>query len=464
MTTFTESTTRRSHRPRAIGILVAASILVVASYTLSGFIASPRQAPDAVRSAESIDGPGALPRVEAAPAPDSIVQIERSIATWSANLAAEPRDHIAATTLATLYHARGRLTGDLGDQQRALAFAEDAARLAPSEAAGRSIQAVVLYTLHDFEGALRVAGSLFRADPTQLSALATMADAELELGRIELARGHLNQLATQAPGPEVDIRLARLAFLTGQPDEALRLAVAARDATAAALSIDGSGDLGFSEFAVGEYARLAGDAALARTSFEAALAIRQTDLGALVGLARVHAFEGRTNEAVDALQLAVAIAPQPETVALLGDILESTGDPAAAATQFETVRFIERLGETQSSVFDRVLLRFESDHGGASDDLLAKARASLAARPDPSGHDAVAWVLYRLGRIDEAASEIAAAGADGSTDARYLFHRGAIALAGGDGAAGRADLERALALGPALDPHERAEAERLLGR
>ena len=37
-----------------------------------------------------------------------------------------------------------------------------------------------------------------------------------------------------------------------------------------------------------------------------------------------------------------------------------------------------------------------------------------------------------------------------------------IALAGGDGAAGRADLERALALGPALDPHERAEAERLL--
>ena len=264
-------------------------------------------------------------------------------------------------------------------------------------------------------------------------------------------------------GPSVDIRLARLAFLTGDLDEAARLAVAARDATAAAIGTGGTGDLGFHEYAVGEYSRQAGDTAAARSAFEAALAVRPTDIGALVGLARIDSFEGRTADAIAGLQRAMAIAPQPETMALLGDLLESSGDKAGAATLFETVRFIERLGEIQSSVFDRVLLRFEADHGGASDDLLGKARAAVAARPDQSGHDALAWILYRLGRFDEAATEIAAAGIDGAADARLLFHRGAIALATGNEAAGRADLERALVLGPALDSIELAEATRLLG-
>ena len=63
--------------------------------------------------------------------------------------------------------------------------------------------------------------------------------------------------------------------------------------------------------------------------------------------------------------------------------------------QYATVRFVEQLGEIQSTVFDRVLLRFDADHGGATDDVVAKARASLATRPDATGHDAVAWTLYR---------------------------------------------------------------------
>ena len=128
------------------------------------------------------------------------------------------------------------------------------------------------------------------------------------------------------------------------------------------------------------------------------------------------------------------------------------------------MRFIERLGEIASTVYDRSLIRFELDHGPASDALLAKAQASLAARPDSSGHDTVAWALYRLGRFDAAAIEIKAAAADGAADARLQFHRGAIELAGGDAAGGHAAFQTALALGPALDPIERAEAERLIGQ
>src|SRR5262249_12787304 len=163
-----------------------------------------------------------------------------------------------------------------------------------------------------------------------------------------------------------------------------------------------------------EYARLTGDVPAARAGYEAALAVRPTDLGALVGLARIDAFDGRPAEAIAGLRKAAAIAPQPETLGLLGDLETATGAASDANRQFETVRFIERLGEIQATVFDRVLLRFDLDHGNASAATLDQARASLKARPDAGGHDTVAWALYRLGRVRAAAAEIARAGGAGS--------------------------------------------------
>ena len=113
-------------------------------------------------------------------------------------------------------------------------------------------------------------------------------------------------------------------------------------------------------------------------------------------------------------------------------------DRQTAADAFETVRFIERLGDVQCATFDRQLLRFELDHGGASRGRSSsRARASLAARPDWSGHDTRGLGAVPAGRFDEAAVEIAAARALGADDARLRFHDGAIRLARGDRAGAR---------------------------
>jgi tetratricopeptide (TPR) repeat protein len=389
----------------------------------------------------------------------SVEQIDRSIAAWSANLAEEPSDFFSATNLATLYHGRGQLTGDLGDQERALSAARTAISSAASYGPARAIEAAILFTLHDFSSAFAAADSIYRDDPSQLGALATRADAALELGRIDEARRDLNRLATAASGPVVDIRLARLASVTGQADEALRLARAARDTAART----GAMDVSFYEFAVGEYARLAGNAETARTGFAAALAIRPADLGALLGIARVTAFDGDAESAMSHLEHAAAIAPQPETLALLGDLRAAIGDQAGSDEAFRTVRFIRQLGSVQGEVYDRQLIRFEADHGGATAALLEAARSSSSRQPDASGHDLVAWTLYRLGQFDAAAEEITAARGLGANDGRLQFHDGAIAFARGEDTRARSLLESALAHGPALDPIERVEAERLLG-
>jgi tetratricopeptide (TPR) repeat protein len=451
----------RWRRPRLLGILGAAMVVVAGTYGLSLF-----QHASATRSAAlaatasgnpttpTVSVPGAAPGL---PAAGSIAQIDHSIAAWTKNLVANPDDFVSATNLAILYHGRGRLSADLRDQQKALEAVRTAIAIVPGTAGPRALEATILYTLHDFTGAFKAADPSYRADPSQSGALATRLDAELELGRIADARADLLTLRQATSGPAVDVRAARLAYVTGDGANALALARAAL----AAATADEDADLGFFDYAVGEYGRLTGDSAAARVAYADALSRRDTDIGAIVGLARIDAYEGRAADAIAGLRKAAAIAPQPETLALLGDLLTASGDAAGAKPQYATVRFIARLGEIQSTVFDRVLLRFELDHGGASGDVLARARASLAARPDTTGHDALAWALYRLGRYDEAAVEIRAARAYGSDDARLRFHDGAIALARGDRAGGRSLLDRALAGGPALEPIERAEASRL---
>jgi Flp pilus assembly protein TadD len=443
-------------RPRATGLLLAAFLVVGGSYLAATFrpasvatgVAPAQQSPAA--TAAPIDGGGAPI--------GSIAQIDHSIEAWSKNLETNRRDFLAATNLAALYHGRGRLTYDLTDYERALAAARTALGIEPTHGAARALEGAILLSLHDFAGAFTSADALLRDDPSQTGALAVRFDSALELGRIDAARSDL-ELLRAVGGPAVLVREARLASVTGDAELALEHAQAARAAAIA----DDADDLGFYAYAEGEYARLAGDAVAARAAFADALELRDDDLGALIGLARIDAFDGHMDVAIEGLRRATEIAPQPESLALLGDLLEAE-DPGAGAVSFETVRFIEQLGDIQAATFDRQLLRFELDHGGANEALLARARASLTERPDASGHDTVAWALYRLGQFDGAGESIAAARALGADDARLRFHEGAIELVRGDTEAGERLVRSALDLGPALDPTERAEAKRLLDR
>jgi Flp pilus assembly protein TadD len=113
-------------------------------------------------------------------------------------------------------------------------------------------------------------------------------------------------------------------------------------------------------------------------------------------------------------------------------------------------------------VYDRQLLLFELDHGGATPDVLARADAALAVRGDIFGWDVVAWAHFRLGQYAEASAAMRHALATGCRDARLLFHAGAIAQASGDRSGAERLLNAALSLGPALDPRQTDEARSLL--
>jgi tetratricopeptide (TPR) repeat protein len=451
----------RSGRPtRAVGVLAAAVLIAVVTYTVGPLTRS---------DGADVAGPAPLPvpgdvaplaagSVAAGATVDGRLPIADRLAFWADRVDAKPDDFLSLVQLALVKAEAARLTVDLDGYQRALADIDRSLAIVPAYPPTIRARASIRYALHDFGGALADARAVLAAAPRDPTALAVSGDALLELGQPDEAGAAYDSLMGIAPGPWLDVRRARLASATGDADRALSLA---RKALAIAPSADPS-ELAFYAYALGEYARLAGDVDAARAGFETALSERPTDVAALLGLARIDAFEGRTAKAITGLRSASDIVPQPEALAILGDLLEATGDAAAAENAFKTVRFIAEVGSIQGAVYDRQLIRFELDHDGTTAATLAAAGASLAARPDAAGHDLVAWALYRLGRFDEAAAEILEARVLGADDARLRFHDGAIALSRGDRAGGTALLQGTLADGPALDPIERAEALHLI--
>ncbi len=460
MATSAVSQQTRRRRIQPIGVL-AAALLVVAGTYVTGLASEDvvDESPVAtVAPAAAVRGPA---EPGAATGPSSQVDLEEldlRIATWSAMAAADTNDYLSATNVGVLYLGRARLSGDISDYERAAAAVEQALVAFPGHGPARALDAVVQFATHEFSGALAAAEALLEDEPGHADALAVVGDASLELGQIGDARRAYAILAGVAPGPALDVRLARLAYVTGDPDRALAIATAARDDARAA----GAGDMAFYEYQLGELARLSGDAPTAERAFRGSLDARSANVPALVGLARVEVATGRLDEAAMHLERAVAIAPQPDALGLLGDIEALRGNAAAAEDMYATVRLTGALSKLAGSVYDRSLIAFELDHGGANEAVLASARRSLAERPDAAGHDLVAWALHRLGRHDEASTEIARAVATGIVDARIQFHAGAIAIANGQASEGRDLVNAALSRGPALDPLERAEAELML--
>jgi tetratricopeptide (TPR) repeat protein len=452
---LSRSTPRPPVRPvRAAGVLLAALAIASIGWLVGPHATTPSPDPAAV-AAPPI--PGAIPQ-SATGSADGRLDIPERIVFWTVRIREQPSDFLSWIQLAAAHGEQARRAADIGAYERALAAVGEALEIVPAYPPAFGVRATLRYATHDFAGAVFDARYATERMPRDAAAVATLGDALLELGRTDEARDAFDDLAALADGPGVDVRLARLAYVTGDAAGAVARARAAYDASVRA----GDPNVGFYAYALGEYARLTGDAVVARGGFEAALADRPDDLGALVGFARINAFDGRTDAAVAGLRHAAAIAPQPETLALLGDLLAAGGDDTGARLQYDTIRLTSELSAFAGAVYDRQLSLFALDHGDATEAVLVSARAALEVRADAGGHDLVAWAAYRLGSLDEARRASAAALATGARDARILYHAGAIALSSGDTDGGERLLRDALALGPALDPLERAEAERLL--
>jgi tetratricopeptide (TPR) repeat protein len=308
-----------------------------------------------------------------------------------------------------------------------------------------------LAATHDFTGALAEARAILADAPDQTQALATLGDAALELGDYTTAETSYNQLQQAAPGAAVTARLARLAFLQGDVDGAAQLAD--RAIGEAASNEDAGLANSWYSYLAGTIALATGKPADALADFDAALAQWPDSFLALAGRGRALAADGRTEEAIDSYQAAIAISPQPEALAALGDLYALRGDTADANKQYDTVEFMGQLAAVNAQVYNRALVLFWVNHERNATQALALAETELQTRKDIYGWDAYAWALLANGRAADADAAMQNALALGTNDALLSYHAGMIAAALGDTARARTLLQDALSLTGALDPY-----------
>ena len=452
--------TRSFLRARPWAFAAASAVIVAATYLVAALATNTAsQAAERVASAIAIPVP-AVQATHPTATEARLAALDHEIGLWTASVAANDADFIAATRLGQLSLERARLTAELDDYRRALTAADHAVRADPIYWPGHALRASALFALHDFTAALDEARATYEADGSQFDALAVLGDASLELGDLAAAEDAYDRLAELVPSPPVWSRMARLAFIQNRPDEALELverSVAATDAATDAAAA------AFYTYQLGELHRSAGRTDEAAAALKRSLEVVDGYVPALAALGHVREAQGRRADAIGLLEAATAVLPQPDLVAALGDLYALSGDDERAAEQYRLVERIGRLEEAAGGVYDRQLILFAADHGLGPQRAVAAAATSLEERRDVYGFDASAWALYAAGHIDEAAEAADRALALGTPDPRLAYHAGMIALADGRTADARALLATAVAGRAALPPLQAARAADALG-
>jgi tetratricopeptide (TPR) repeat protein len=366
-----------------------------------------------------------------------------------------PQDFISHRYLGELHERKARESGDSTRFEAAEAALRRSLELFPEYPRARASLAAVLCSRHKFAEGLAIARQLVQEQPKDIDALATMGDALLELGRYAEAETACQQLHRLAPIAEVIARLANLAELKGETEEAKRLM---RRAAEQAGKLGGAKAAAWYQARLGDLAFEAGRIEEAATLYQAVPPGTDAYHDATAGLGRIRAAQGRLDEAIDLYNRAVAIGPDPHMLAALGDLYVQTGREDLARPLYDRL-----VRATQDSAeHRRALALFFADHDRELPRALELARRDFAERQDIHGHETLAWALYKNNRPEEAAEAIAEALKLGTKDAKLFYHAGIIYHRLGDQAKARDYLGRALTLNPHFSPRHAEEARRAL--
>jgi tetratricopeptide (TPR) repeat protein len=431
------------NRLRRASLFATAIVLIISgTHLLAALGRAPGVAAPATEDRADPIGP-ALDGAAGALAGGLLAPADR-VAFWEGRVQVAVGDEASSIDLVNLadaYLDLSRATGDLENLRRAETALERASETTTDSTAVQARQALVAFSLHEWSRSLAISNDLLDRDPNNLTALGVSGDALLETGDIEAAMEQYAALARLAPSPAVWSRLARVAFLTGDTVGAIRLVARAADA---AERDDFPDAAAFYRFQLGELYTTNGQVDEASAAYKRSLMWLPDYPPATVGLARAFEGKGRRAEAIALLEEAAARLPQPETVALLGDLYALSGDIVMAERQYALVERIAELGQATGTLYDRQLVLIATDHDRDLPQAIARARADLAIRHDIYAHDTLAWALFKAGQLDEAAAEAEAALALGTKDPRLAYHAGMIAAAQGRTDQARSLLERAL--------------------
>ena len=365
----------------------------------------------------------------------------------------EPESSDAWVSLGRAWVAVARSTADPGFYFNANACSDAALELAPKNLTAFELRSFALLNDHRFREARDVGETILAQDPDRPTAWSIVADALLELGDLDGSEHAVQRMLDLRPDLASYSRAAHLMWLRGDRAGAK---LASERAVEAGLQSHDPEPLAWVLVDTALLFWHDGDYPAADAGFDVALTRLPDFPPALVGKARVRMARHEFVAAAQLLNRAFEKNPTTETAWLLADARRLAGDARGAD---EAEAWVVAEGRLRDR---RALALFYAAKKRQPEDAVRLAQAELVDRPSLYTKDAVAWTLYRAGRLQEARTLSDEVAQVGTPDARLLFHAGAIRLATGDTTSGRALIRRALAQNPAFDCFEADEAKTLL--
>ncbi|MGE3840724.1 MAG: tetratricopeptide repeat protein [Vicinamibacterales bacterium] len=349
----------------------------------------------------------------------------------------------ARIALAEVLLRQARVTGNAALTARAKDHLDNALRVDPGDYDASRMLGVVLLSLHRFDEAIAAgqrARSLRPDDPWNYGVIG---DGQLELGRYDEAFASFQRMMDLRPSAASYARASYALELQGRLDEALDSMQKAVNATSPR---DAEG-LAWAIVHVGDLLAKQGRLPEAETHYQLAHRVFPDHPFATIARARVAAARGETVRAIELARTVLDRSPSMAIAAFVGDLYAKEGHAADAERYYRTAEAIA--GESKST--DEPFAGFLAERGRRLDDAVRLAEQVAMTRQDIKSLDALAWALFKVGRIADAQIASEKALRTGTRERKIVLHAATIAAAANDRARMRQLVERAAPADPEFD-------------
>ncbi|CAN5530962.1 hypothetical protein BH20ACI3_BH20ACI3_29010 [soil metagenome] len=344
--------------------------------------------------------------------------------------------------LASAYMQKARETGDFGFNAKAEEALNRSLRVAPDNYDALKLRAKLWLTFHRFRDALAEAQRAQGLRPEDHDVYGALTDAYVELGEYRRGVEAAQRMVDLRPDAASYSRVAYLRSLHGDTEgaiEAMQVAVKAADPR------DPEG-VAWYRVHLGDELVRAGKLADSEREYDKALVVFPGHRMALAAKARARAAAGDYNAAIEIYKHDSS----HDALLALGDLYTKLGRTDEAEEMYKAFEAAEREVAVEENDMSH-LARFWADRNQNLDEALAVMQSERTKRADIHTCDALAWTLFKKGRLSEAKAAVDEALRLGTRDAKFSYHAGMIYNALGERRKAANYLKLALEINPSFD-------------